>query len=202
MELKLTRNKACQAMMGRMFADRTIPPPFPTLPAPSTQSPRAIANGCHGNNLFPVTAPVLWPVVSYIKTHPLSVRPDPTLDFPSLPNNPNHPGGLRQENQFICLPSFRGKSAFAAGASRTAHPVSSKWPRAVVSTGPHHLHSPGARAEPPERLRHLLGVVGRLVEEDANVLVHQHPDGQAEEVLRLPRRQDRSGVSSLGIPAP
>lgn len=187
---------------GKNVCRQNHSPSLPDSPRPKHPKPSGHRQWLPWQQAFPVTAPVLWPVVSYIKTHPLSVRPDPTLDFPSLPNNPNHPGGLRQENQFICLPSFRGKSAFAAGASRTAHPVSSKWPRAVVSTGPHHLHSPGARAEPPERLRHLLGVVGRLVEEDANVLVHQHPDRQAEEVLRLPRRQDRSGVSSLGIPAP
>lgn len=53
MELKLIRDKGSQAMTGRMFADRIIPPPFPTLPTPSTQSPRAIASGYHGNKLFP-----------------------------------------------------------------------------------------------------------------------------------------------------
>lgn len=86
-------------------------------------------------------------------------------------------------------------SAFAAEASGTERLVKSRWPRALADggAGTGHLHFPGARAEPSESLGHLLRVIGRLVEEDPDVLIHQHPDGQAEEVLRWGSMQDRWG---------
>lgn len=67
-----------------------------------------------------------------------------------------------------------------------------------------HLHLPGAWAQPAERQGHLLGVIGRLIEEDPDVLVHQHADGQAEEALL--GREDRTGREGghrkgLDIPA-
>ena len=92
-----------------MFADRTILPPFPTLPAPSTLSPWAIASGCHGNKIFPSQPRPLVLRVTHQNT-PTFVRPGPTLDFPSLPNDSNHPGRLRKETQFLSLAFFYGKN--------------------------------------------------------------------------------------------
>ena len=128
-----------------------------------------------------------------------------TLDFPSSPNKPNHPGVLRCRPGLYSLLLSGKIRAFAAEASGTECLIRSKWPRALADggAGTGHLHFPGARAEPAERLGHLLRVIGRLVEEDPDVLIHQHPDGQAEEVLRLGRVQDRWGgqQKALDIPA-
>lgn len=46
-----------------------------------------------------------------------------------------------------------------------------------------HLHFARAWSEPAECLGHLLRIVCRLIEEDPDVGVHQHADGQAQEVL-------------------
>lgn len=118
-----------------MFADRTILPPFPTLPAPSTLSPWAIASGCHGNKIFPSQPLSSGPSCHTSKhTHFLSIQAL-RLIFQAYLMTQTTLEGSDKRPSFFPLPSFIGKTAFAAGASRTAHPVSSRWPRAFGSTG-------------------------------------------------------------------
>lgn len=67
--------------------------------------------------------------------------------------------------------------------------------RAQRGCGDRHLHFARARSEPTERLGHLLCIIGRLIKEDPDVRVHQHADGQAQEVL-CGEGQDRVGRKS------
>ena len=75
MELKLTRDKASQEILGGVFADRTIPPPFPTPYSP--QAPKALGPSpvvAEAPSSPPSMAHQPLPSSPYCQTHFLSSR--------------------------------------------------------------------------------------------------------------------------------
>ena len=132
MELKLTRDKVSQAMMEECLQTEASFLPHSARPKhPKPLGHRQCAMATRSSHHSP--CPLVLRVTH--QNPPTSVHPGPTLDFPSLPNDSNHPGRLRQETQFLSLAFFHGKNCLRGRGLQDSPPSQQQVAQGVGSTG-------------------------------------------------------------------